>query len=78
MLTALGSGVGVAAEGGTLTVTAADETALWSAAQLAIANSYAAGLTSVVVADREWTAGEGAWGDAAEPAGTGTAVLTLG
>ena len=78
VLAALGSGVSVAAEGGTLTVSAAEATTLWSAAQLAIANSYAGGLTSVVVADREWTAGEGAWRDAAEPTEAGTAVLTLG
>ena len=78
VVAALGSGVSVAAEGGTLTVTAGDETSLWAAAQLAIANSYAGGLTSVVVADREWVAAEGAWRDAAEPADAGTAVLTLG
>lgn len=78
VLAALGDGVSVAAEGGTSTVTAADETLLWSAAQLAIANSYAGGLTSVVVADREWTASEGRWRDAAQPSEAGTAVLTLG
>ena len=78
VLAALGDGVSVASEGDTSTVTAADQTQLWSAAQLAIANSYAGGLTSVVVADREWTATEGRWRDAAQPAEAGTAVLTLG
>ena len=41
-------------------------------------SGYAGGLTSVVVADREWTATEGRWRDAAQPAEAGTAVLTLG
>ncbi|MHA6524197.1 hypothetical protein [Tessaracoccus sp. G1721] len=78
VLGALGEAVTVSGEGASWSVAAADETQLWSAAQLAIANSYAAGLTSVVVGDREWTAAAGAWRDAAEPAAAGSAVLTLG
>ncbi|MHA6511098.1 hypothetical protein [Tessaracoccus sp. Z1128] len=78
VLGTLGSGVTVAATDTGVILTSADETTLWAAAQLAVANTYASGLTAVVVGDREWTSAEGAWRDASEPAPTGTAVLTLG
>ena len=57
---------------------ASSDIALWSAAHLALANTYESGLTSAVVGDREWTASDHGWQPAATPAPPGTATLTLG
>lgn len=55
-----------------------DQTALWSAAQLAVAHTRAAGITSVVVGDREWRGGRHrSWDKASTPSADGTAEVRL-
>ena len=73
-----GNQVTTSVDGASVTLTAANQDALWSAAQLAIANSYEAGITSATVGGREWAADAEGWHDASSPAPVGTAVLTLG
>ena len=63
---------------GVATVTASDPAALWAATHMVIANSYAGGVTSAVVGDREWSADDAAWGPAERAAAPGTAEFTLG
>lgn len=75
---ALGDDVQLVVADGEATLTSPDSATLWAAAHIVIANSYAGGVTSVVVEDREWTSDDAAWAAADQPAPHGTAVLTLG
>lgn len=78
VLAAFGDAVTTATEGAKLTITAADDTTLWAAAQHMVANSYDGGVTSVVVGDREWEHTRQGWHEAKTPAPASTAVVTLG
>ncbi|AQP45120.1 hypothetical protein [Tessaracoccus flavus] len=78
VLEAWGDQVTTTVEGDVVTITASSDIALWSAAHLALANTYESGLTAAVVGDREWTASDHGWQPAATPAPPGTATLTLG
>lgn len=78
-LTALGDGVSAEVGDAAVTVAADDSALLWSAAAMAMANSYAGGVTEIVVVDRRWAHDdEAGWTDAAEPVSDGTARVTLG
>lgn len=78
VLATFGDAVTTATEGAKLTITAADDTTLWAAAQQMVANSYDGGVTSVVVGDREWEHTRQGWHEAKTPAAASTAVVTLG
>ena len=71
-------GVTVSEEGSVVTVTSGDETALWSATQLALATTRSGGIQSAVVVDQSWEQNSSAlWRNAKKPLAAGTAQLTL-
>lgn len=71
-------GVNISVDGTTVTLSSDDATALWSAAQLALAHTREAGIESAVVVDQAWTQGPNStWQPASEPLPTGTAKLML-
>ena len=78
VLATFGEDLKTAIDDQTMTLEASDATTLWAAAQQVVANSYAAGVTSVVVGGQEWTASRQDWHEAAAPAPAETAVVTLG
>lgn len=78
VLGTFGDSIDTSTEDATLTLTAADETTLWAAAQQVVANSYDGGVTSVVVGSQEWSHTAKGWGDTDTPAPELTAVITLG
>lgn len=78
VLAVWGDQVTTSVDGASVTLTAANQAALWSAVQLAIANSYEAGITSATVGGRQWASDAEGWHDASSPAPASTAVLTLG
>ncbi|NHB85548.1 hypothetical protein G7085_15585 [Tessaracoccus sp. HDW20] len=67
VLAAFGDTVTTRPDGTTLVITAADETSLWAAAQHVVANSYDAGVLSVVVGGQEWKRSAQGWHDARTP-----------
>lgn len=67
VLAAFGAALTVEEVDGGLRVTATDEPTAWAAAHHVVANSYAAGLTRVAVADREWTSEAQSWSPAKSP-----------
>lgn len=73
------SGVTSTVDGTTVTLKANNATALWSATQLAVANSRTAGVVSVTVADRhlESEKTDKQWSTAKTPAAAETAVFEL-
>lgn len=78
VLDALGEGVSYTVDGNSVRINAETDAQLWSAAHMAMANGYQAGLSKAVVSGHEWTPRDGHW----RPADTGGdqagAVLTLG
>lgn len=78
VLATFGTGITQDTQGNTLTITSADPTILWAAAQQVVANSYDGGVTNVVVGNQEWNHTKQGWHQATTPAAEGTAVVTLG
>lgn len=72
-------GVEMSVDGSTVTLSASDGQALWSATHLALANTRDAGITSATVGERMWdqTRNSGEWVFATDPTPADTAVLTL-
>lgn len=71
-------GVEASQEGNVVSLTSDDATALWSAAQLALASTRQGGIQSAVVLDQAWEQGPKAeWHAAKAPLPAGTAQLTL-
>lgn len=65
-------------DGNVVTLTSDDDTALWSATQLALAYTRSGGIESAAVSDQAWIRGSKAeWHPAKEPVEAGTAKLTL-
>lgn len=62
-------------EGNTIRITAASDKMLWSAAHLAMLNTYDAGVQSVQVHDRRWSLNDDHWSKAERVDGV---VVTLG
>lgn len=61
-------------EGDTVRLTGSKDKAVWSAANMAMANSYGAGLTKASVLGKAWNAYDGGWSDSGEAT---TATLTM-
>ena len=71
-------GVEVSQDGNVVTLTSDDDTALWSATQLALASTRPGGIQSAVALDQAWEQGPKAeWHAAKTPLPAGTAQLTL-
>ncbi|MDO5736783.1 MAG: hypothetical protein Q4P15_09945 [Propionibacteriaceae bacterium] len=71
-------GVTVSQEDSVVTLTSEDETALWSATQLALTATRPAGIQSATVGDQVWEQGPKAmWNTTKRPLATGTAELRL-
>jgi hypothetical protein len=70
-------GVEFTVEGNEVRISADDEQHLWAAAQLAMLNTYTAGVTRVQVGEADWSLGDAAWGTDGE-AEPGAAIVTLG
>lgn len=76
MLEAIGADYVI--DSSTVRITASDATAVWSAVNMVIANSYDGGVSGATVLGRAWDPGQGAWTDAEETPDQASAVLTLG
>lgn len=77
-VTGMVPGVESSLDGNVVTLTSDDDTALWSATQLALAHTRAGGIESAIVEDQAWTQGPKAtWRTAKEPLASGTAQLVL-
>lgn len=72
-------GVEMRVDGQTVTLAADDETALWSAVHLALANTRDAGIVSATVGDQRWEQRrvQGRWVETREPAPEGQAIIEL-
>lgn len=72
-------GIEMSVDGATVRLTADDETALWSAAQLAVANTRDAGVLRTTVGDVSWNATGRArsWERVSSPEPSGSAVIQL-
>ncbi len=70
-------GVKSAQDGNTVTLTSSDDTALWSAVQLALANTRDGGIVAATMPDHVWKQGWKSWGEAAGKGTAGTAVISL-
>lgn len=58
--------------------TADDEAKVWSAANMAIANTYRAGVSGAEVLGRSWESSSEGWSEAKDPSDQAPAILTLG
>lgn len=70
-------GVETAVDGDEVTITAPDETALWAATQLALANTRAAGVVAAELPGHVWRQGSSTWKAAPDRGSAGTATLRL-
>lgn len=69
-------GVDVAVADDVITLAADDERTLWAATNLAMLNTYSAGITRVEVGDAGWSLSDSEWKGTAD--GATTATITLG
>lgn len=78
VLDALGDGVSYTVDGNVVLINADTETQLWSAAAMAMANSYEAAMSKAEVAGLEWSPRRAEWRAASSSGDQAGAVLTLG
>ena len=70
-------GVTTVVDGDTVTFTSDDDVALWSATQLAMANTRSGGIMQAELPDHQWRQGSSTWSETTGDGTLGTAVLTL-